>query len=169
MTSSIPSASWRRCAFPVLPVVLLMLTAGVAAGSSQTYRVGWGRIEMTVASATDTVIALPEGVVVTDSLHLTAGALPLGEGYDYTVDHAGSRIVLRRQWPVAGTVIALDYRALPLDLPTSYTWMTPPFSASRFGRSADSDLARADSPRHRHGRPTHRRQQDVCRAGGQQS
>jgi len=106
----------------------ILLLAGIVGaagvGGASEVRVGWSELRVTITSAQDTLISLPDVILVRDSVHVWVDSLLLTPGYDFTVDYPARQIRLARPWPTGVTVL-VRYRALPVEWPIRQAWMVP--------------------------------------------
>lgn len=105
---------------------VLILGVAVPAGrvAAGEVRVGWYELSTNITSDSDTLVVLPDVILVRDSVHVWIDSLPLAPGHDFTVDYAARQIRLSHVWPT-GTTVTVRYRALPVQWPTRTVWMRP--------------------------------------------
>jgi len=86
---------------------------------------------------------------VRDSLYVFVDDLRLISNHDYTVDFTTRTVRLTNTWPI-GSTVRIEYRALPVDWPLTYRWMTavelPSDTADVTSRTFVTDRERRSEP-----------------------
>jgi hypothetical protein len=118
--------TWDRSYWTRLLAIIIawMLLSTVSTAVSETFRVGWFRANHVVESPSDTNIVLPSRIIVRDSVRIHVDELRLIPSHDYSVDYESHTIRLTRLWPI-GSVVHIEYRALPVNWPRTHVWMRP--------------------------------------------